>query len=79
MAMEVKIQMEVNPLFLLVKMKKIPAYQLAKEIGMSRNTISRLMNVHRMPRNVELKTLDTLAAALGQKVVVSFEPVKENE
>lgn len=68
---------EINPLFLLVKRNKMPAYQLAKKIGMSRNTISRLMAYNEMPRNVELQTLDNLAAALGQRVVVSFEPVEK--
>ena len=65
----------INPLFLIIKGKKIPAYKLAKEIGMSRNTINRLTAYDALPRNVELQTLDDLAGALGHRVVISFEPV----
>ena len=67
----------INPLFLLVKANRIPVYKLARQVGLSRNTIGRLIAYDSLPRNVEIETLDKIAAELGQRVIVTFEPIND--
>ncbi len=69
----------INPLFLLVKTSRIPVYKLAEQVGMSRNTIGRLIASDTLPRNVEIETLDKIAAELGLRVVVTFEPINDTK
>lgn len=61
-----------NDLFILVKTSRKPVVKLAKKVGVSRNTIGRLIANDTLPRDVKLETLDKIAAGLGYRVEVSF-------
>jgi hypothetical protein len=64
-----------NPLFLIVRKSRKPVYELAKEVGVSRNRIGQLIADDDMPRNVQLNTLDRIAAGVGYRVNVEFVPI----
>ena len=67
-----------NELFLIIKKSKIPVIKLAEQVGVSRNRISQLMVIDELPRNVEIATLDKIAAGVGHRVEIVFVPLEEN-
>lgn len=67
-----------NEFRILVKGKsKKTITQISKEAGLSRNTISTLINSGEWSRDTKLSTLDKLASALGYSVKVTLVEVKE--
>lgn len=67
-----------NELRIIVKGKSDkPIKQIAKEAGLSRNTVTSLISPDGWPRDTKLSTLDKLAAALGYTVKVSLEKLAE--
>lgn len=68
-----------NQLFKIVRQNRQPVYKLAKEIGVSRVTIGNLIADDVMPRNVQLSTLDKIAAGLGYEVRLDFVPMDNGD
>ena len=66
-----------NELRIIVKGKNDkPVSQLAKEAGVSRNTIAALIEpLDGLPRDTKISTLDKLARVLGYRVNVTFERI----
>lgn len=59
----------------LLEKLEIPAYRAADKAGVTRNPVYRWTKGPEIP-DCNLGTLRQVAAALGHKVVISFEPVE---
>lgn len=66
--------MNMNMFAKLLDESGLPPYRVADKAGLKRNTVYRLVKGDEIP-DCNLGTLRQVAAALGHKVVISFEPM----
>lgn len=68
-----------NELRIIVKGKSDkPIKQIAKDAGLSRNTVTALISPNGWPPDTKLSTLEKLAAALGYRIKVTLEQINGN-
>ena len=64
-----------NPFWSMIKLGDEPIYKIAGRVGLSRNTITKVMARGAIPRQAKLETLDKLASHFGYRVKVTLERV----
>lgn len=65
-----------NPLRQIFKEGDVPAYRLAPVVGLSRNTIAKIISRNGIPEEAQIKTLNKLAKYFGYRVEINL--VKHN-
>ncbi len=61
-----------NPLRQIFKEGDIPAYILAPMVGLSRNTIAKIISRNGIPEEAQIKTLNKLANYFGYQIEISL-------
>lgn len=67
--------MSKNPLKELIDSRKLAPYRVADEASLTRGAVYRLYRADDLP-NAETDTLRAIAAVLGHRLVISFEPIE---
>ena len=63
-----------NPLRQIFKQGDIPAYKLAPVVGLSRNTIAKIISRNGIPEEAQVKTLNKLAKHFGYRIEIRLVP-----
>ena len=63
-----------NPLRQIFKQGDIPAYKLAPVVGLSRNTIAKIISRNGIPEEAQIKTLNKLAKYFGYRIEIGLVP-----
>ena len=65
-----------NPLRQVFRQGRVPAYKLASQVGLSRNTIAKIISEDGIPEEAQIKTLNKLAKHFGYRIEINL--VKHN-